>query len=138
MESKYYTPDLEEFHIGFEYQYKSFSNWSNHTLKDFWLCDNDGCIEDYVLTQQTLNSFRVKYLDQQDIESLGWKGNESNTVYFKKDNYRLVHWITKEGRDISIYENYDGGLEEETLIRSSKIKNKSELRKLMKQLRINE
>lgn len=85
---------------------------------------------------ELLDFWNEKSLDKEDIESLGWKGQESNSVYFTKDNYRLVHWITSDGRDINIFEKYDGGTQEECLIRKAKVKNKSELIKLLKQLEI--
>ena len=121
---KYYTPEIEEFYIGFEYEI---------CYDELWFVRN---IPFYPLVKDIQYKYRVKYLDKEDIESLGWKGQESNSVYFTKDNYRLVHWITSDGRDINIFEKYDGGTQEECLIRKAKVKNKSELIKLLKQLNI--
>lgn len=163
--NKYYTPNPDEMYIGFEYEIQDelVWDWNNEfrNKKDFlgnlitgsykkfnfgWfpkIYDGSELLKyeiQYVCIDNTLEpklrSYRVKYLDKEDIESLGWKGNDSNSVYFTKDNYRLVHWITNEGRDISIFEKYDGGTQEECLVRKCIIKNKSELVKLMKQLEI--
>jgi hypothetical protein len=137
MENKYYTPAIEEFHVGFEYEQSSIKmvapkKWSKEI---FYL--NNGHI-DIVKYGDLDKNTRVKYLDKEDIESLGFIGQEANTVYFKKDKYRLVHWLASNeiGRDISIYESYDGGTQEEALVRKVIIKNKSELKKLLKQLGI--
>ena len=134
---KYYTPEIEEFYIGFEYEYEdinesgSTTSWYKTVIKE-----NECYIIDQHLKYSDDLNLRVKYLSKEDIESLGWKGQESNSVYFTKDNYRLVHWITSDGRDINIFEKYDGGTQEECLIRKAKVKNKSELIKLLKQLNI--
>lgn len=73
VDTKYYTPSLEEFHIGFEYEFKLYKDgiteWEPTTLnvcavlKD-WVADNPFA--------QPLSDFRVKYLDKEDIESLGF------------------------------------------------------------------
>lgn len=132
---KYYTPDISEFHVGFEYEtmyLQDYDTWK----KEILLEDDAGYFHSIYFGDAVPTEFRVKYLDKEDIESLGWKGQESNSVYFTKDNYRLVHWITSDGRDINIFEKYDGGTQEECLIRKAKVKNKSELIKLLKQLKI--
>ena len=136
---KYYTPELEEFHLGFEYEYKSFSYWTKHSLEDFWICDNDGCIEDYVPTQTTLSLFRVKTLDKEDIESLGWKfikQHPGTTNFdFEKEGYSL-HFDPEFGNkwNLGIYDGEDQDIEFNYF--SGYIKNKSELKKLLKQLQI--
>ena len=130
---KYYTPDISEFHAGFEFEEESISRlmYHNKMFRFNWFD-----LQKEIITGIDDKKIRVKYLDKEDIESLGWKGQESNSVYFTKDNYRLVHWITSDGRDINIFEKYDGGTQEECLIRKAKVKNKSELKKLLKQLEI--
>jgi len=130
---KYYTPDLNEFYIGFEYEYQSFSNWAKHKLEDFWLCDNDGCIEDYVPTQSSLSLFRVKLLDKEDIESLGFKLlTTSYGIQYSKDKTLIKFSYDKK----LIIEKYfeDFGIVYTVFI--GDIKNKSELKKLLKQLGI--
>lgn len=145
--NKYYTPEIEEFHVGFEYElhetipddngcilYSKKKEWQYRVLTIGHMCQP----LNYDFFINNSDRLRVKYLDKEDIESLGWKGQEANSVYFKKDNYRLVHWLANNeiGRDISIYESYDGGSQEEALVRKAIIKNKSELKKLLKQLNI--
>jgi hypothetical protein len=145
MQNKYYTPELEEFHFGFEYEYKDGNHWRT-------------CIADEITYQQTdfgnrseiyhmypernpffiglsndinspYNRFRVKYLDKEDIESLG----------FVKD--RIGSGFNKDGCTIWLYDNNYIGITpteihgEQPYFRGT-IKNKSELKKLLKQLSI--
>lgn len=118
--NKYYTPEIEEFHVGFEYYLKGENN--KRIL-------STNCTVDTELS-------RVKYLDKEDIESLGFEGQKANSVYFKKNGYRLVHWLDKPVRITTILKLYSDGDEE--VIFKGIIRNKSELKRLLKQLNINE
>lgn len=75
MENKYYTPSIEELHSGFKCEIRTDrpnDTWSNHT----WYSKNFGDLEgDWI-------SVRVKYLDKEDIESLGWKYEKTNHIRF--------------------------------------------------------
>lgn len=146
--SKYYTPSIEEFHVGFEYEMKStFGDGTTKTPEDYDKAE-------WVKTLYNLRSFpyvdrmmrgknseilppalRVKYLDKEDIESLGWQ--------YRIDSY----WIEKgdeiwslysTGNDPDIYWQIScssrHGYTKYTM--RFKIKNKSELKKLMQQLGI--
>lgn len=132
MENKYYTPEIEEFHVGFEFEQFENNNWQQTTLESdeaerFFVMLNAYELKDFV---------RVKHLDREDIESLGWKlfkqGNVNFFTFrmFTNDDIQMhfsfgqpakIGFSTREGEEFS-------GL---------KIKNKSELRKLMQQLNIN-
>lgn len=86
MNSKYYTPTLEEFHAGFRYESYSVSTYDGNTMSHNWeprifkdghkiYAGND------VLIPETC---RVKFLDQQDIEELGWNYSGRTTeLWFK-------------------------------------------------------
>ena len=137
MNNKYYTPKIEEFHVGFECE------WQSRVRNETWnkqISDTDlvsiayDAIEHSDEDEPFEEQFRVKYLDKTDIEDCGWEGQKANSVYFTKDNYRLVHWISDAERTISIYETYDGGTQEECIVRKDKIKNKTEFIKVLKQL----
>ncbi len=123
---KYYTPTVEEFHQGFDYEIE-ITKWTNGGKEKEWqqLTYNIS----YNLPYGT--TCRVKYLDKEDIESLGWKGN-GNSYLHSEGKFRLV---------IESFDNYQtilietlGGLKYYGYLES--IKNKSELKKLMKQLGI--
>jgi hypothetical protein len=131
MENNYYTPELEEFHIGFEYE---------------WLNENNDWIKESSPTEITEDGFdeqtyglRVKYLDREDIESLGWiitwedckKYGDYYKGYLNKTNI----WYAKLTNQIPYVVLTGGESNGNTRV---KIKNKSELVKLIKQLGINE
>jgi len=70
--NKYYTPTIEEFHVGFEYELKTEGEWVSQTLDI-----------DYSLNRVAgglANNTRVKHLDQEDIESFGFELNRSRTA----------------------------------------------------------
>jgi len=138
MESnKYYTPDIEEFYVGFEYESlqderypEKDSSWGKQSIDDEW--EMRAFIGYYC--GDHLAGLRVKYLDKEDIESLGFERQVAHSVYFKKDGYRLVHWVTKTkiNREVDIYKVFDK--DDEQLIFRGIVKNKSELKKLLDQL----
>lgn len=124
-EGKYYVPQLEELFVGFEYEVPHTLNGGGWKLKTLDLCPGcpDGRLE-YLECLIKAETIRVKYLDREDIESLGWvkyaDGFRHGSLYGLQQlrNYRLriniVHQTIFEGT----------------------IKNKSELRRLMKMLGI--
>lgn len=121
-DTKYYTPSIEEFHVGFEYEAKD-------PLTKFWVefifeKDKHWWIE--------ANEVRVKHLDQEDIESLGWQSDGTDyPVIFNEDIfYRLIFYNNNKYEIRCSHPSYQfGGF-------LGTIKNKSELKKIMKQLGI--
>jgi hypothetical protein len=129
MENKYYTPELEEFHVGFEYQ----ELWGLENINEEWLPQ----IYDENDSIRTLcETLRVKCLDREDIESLGWKyvpdlsegdGNMRWYGLFKLNEFTITLGLIEGSEIIRKGKN---------TIFEGVIKNKSELKKLMKQLNI--
>lgn len=120
MKNKYYTPELHEFHIGFEFEEKIVDDlWKSSKFLYRWF------EERYFLKQIDNKNIRVKHLDREDIESLGWEFKKDDLGFwdFCKGNNRLQFFPEKE-KNISIFLN------------SYTIKNKSELKKLMQMLNI--
>lgn len=137
MENKYYTPTIEEFHIGFEYEtyelYETPNRWKINIFGEEHM-ELDHIV---FLLMEHPDMIRVKYLDKEDIESLGfeesmdepdewfwrYKGNIDIQLYYddKIDSTEL-------GIGISIYIN--------TKVFDGYIKNKLELKILLKQLGI--
>lgn len=140
--SKYYTPQLEEFYIGFEYEeyhdpihYKvkndSYRKWNKkifngkHTIVR--IHQQDDSVIDFFRPELNSEYFRVKYLDSSDIESLGFKETLKglnqfcsnsfviNTDYSDENNCAILTILNKH-EDI-----YFRGL----------VKNKSELKQLL-------
>lgn len=149
MENKYYTPAIDEFHAGFECEIMTSYGFIKGHWPDTLKSDTRSSFIGTGEYEQTkYGTFRVKYLDKEDIKGLGFKGNDSNSAYFTKYNCltsngtnnlncRLVHWINKgRDREVDIYAIY--GKEDEQLIFRDVINNKSELVKLLKQLGIDE
>jgi len=131
MKNKYYTPKIEEFYVGFEYEYKMMGTWDKATFDDLITTDTDGALLDYIPTENSLNSFRVKYLDKEDIEYLGFKHIGNNSFESNEDNYLSLEYFKEEkGWYLTYSEN------ESQFGFGGWVKNKSELRKLMQQLNI--
>lgn len=150
MENKYYIPEIEEFHIGFKYKIKDCLSWYKRSYEP----DDDSLVGD-VLSWIKKKEVKVKYLDKEDIESLGWEIKEDNTKLFVLDyekqftncdrkihnkvfiHYNLISkWalITTGNRK---YTYKDENKLDKSITRfCGYIKNKSELIKLMKQLGI--
>lgn len=142
-ENKYYTPSIEEFYVGFEYEEldwdefsREFGENSTHSFKEReWLeYLNLKAMAKHLETHP--NEIRVKYLDKEDIESFEFKScgqlgipygigdgyltpdEEFCMIDHKKDNW---YTISKKNKP-NIYTNVFAG----------KIKNKSELAKILK------
>ena len=130
MENKYYTPEIEEFNIGFEFEFKDNGVWT----KDKFICNSKfGFTFDDM--PELANNSRVKYLDEEDIESLGWefKDTNSNGDLYQKNNFYLYQKETMLNLEDRIIGK---SLIESTHYFYGTIKNKSELIKLMQQLNI--
>lgn len=142
MENKYYTPTIEEFHIGFEYEtyelYETPNRWKINIFGEEHM-ELDHIV---FLLMEHPDMIRVKYLDKEDIESLGWENVEDRGMsenygytfnkpiqYLSGGNvcYKLRYWFTNHRVRI---EHLGGPIFEGT------IKNKSELKVLLKQLGI--
>ena len=141
MENKYYTPELNEFFDKFEYEY--FDIVWEKSIFDFRDLD---VIDDEIRE----GKIRVKHLDREDIEEvllpLGFiikenKYNLSNHIdYLKGSIYEKAIGISLENSLVKIWV-FDFKGENDSKSQQGpfvlKIKNKSELRKLMQQLNIN-
>lgn len=141
MENKYYKPDLEEFHLGFEYEaettnYPDKNNWHPET---FYL--NKSHLD--IVTINTLynNKVRVKYLNKEDIESLGFK-EQSKNYYFKDAPGSLGYWTdilldVRWGLDKIVIKGFRVSLAHESeFLFQGKIKNKSEFKRILKQINV--
>lgn len=137
MKNKYYTPEIEEFHVGFEYEFKwsvdedKQENWYRSDIKDF---------QQFIDIYHPIYSLRVKLLDREDIEELGFEHDSTveqecfykhkSTNFMSENDWWLIYY-EKTGF-ITIHDS-NGNSDNEFY---GEIKNKSELRRLMKQLHI--
>ena len=146
---KYYTPTIEEFHVGF-----SFEDSTNDKEADWvqwYIADRHELAQ--ALDILELHNCRVKRLDREDIESLGWEYMEKMVreehdyevldcweipvdATENKEKYYVL-FIYKEKLHIEYHEYQNSvGRTEDTLFKGT-IKNKSELKTLLKWLKIN-
>lgn len=140
MENKYYTPEIEEFHVGFEYE-EDDSEWSKRTFESYMDLEilNDDIRE---------GNIRVKILNKEDIESLGWelicpaKSKNSCSLYQWNKAYDYegsdleIRWHISHYSDNKLIIHNNQYYDSEVVIFSGTIKNKSELKKLTQQLNI--
>ena len=133
-DKRYYVPELKEFHVGFEFEdwdVKEDENWVKRIVSERGFIKHPHCEN------------RVKYLDREDIESLGFKFIPSIIVDYKlfeihipkKPNTNIIEdWWSLRVEDnyrCQIYQNKDNWRRFFGII-----KNKSELIKVMEMLNI--
>jgi hypothetical protein len=145
MENKYYTPTIEEFHVGFEFEmYNGNSVWSKFICEINY--DNDG--NKLIRIPDSSETHRVKYLDKEDIESLRFEYSanyaDSPELGFLKETHvisvkpfiQYLLYYNPETLQLRIERIVNCGTGKEDYLFNGKIKNKSELVKLLKQLGI--
>ena len=135
---KYYTPDITEFHVGFEYEFRGLDGYWNPTSYEkkvlkakgenefnglAWLAEFDG----------DMKSFRVKYLDREDIESLDFEIKELENwiieAIYKNDCTlkKIKVWFPKQATpSVEIYNTLGN------ITFSGICRNKSELKFLLR------
>jgi hypothetical protein len=140
----YYTPTIEEFHVGFEYEYKNIQGiWVDLIFEVNMIVNypKENKVESIIYSWLKEDKVRVKTLNKEDIEDLGWKEDSrflgTNAVMLNSDRYKIIHKDTihdlyKNGDKYGICCNNTNP----THIFYGYIKNKSELIKLMQQLNI--
>lgn len=139
----YYTPSIEDFHVGFEYEENGFGQPRAFTEESSaWdMAWNKCIIEEDFATPPIINgienkTIRVKYLDHEDIVAEGWEncGKQINESYgFSKDSYWLELY---EDGDVIISSSEPTDDEDYVTYFNGTIRNKSELKLLMKMLNI--
>jgi len=139
---EYYTPAIEEFHVGFKCEKLYFNDHPTH--KGERLVWGEEIIDKYLLgdiiededPEYIINNYRVKYLDREDIESCGWtkQSTSPNSINFTIKKTDLFLYFFTDSKEIII----DNGCIHESLdtFFQGTIRNISELKKLMKQLNI--
>jgi len=161
---KYYTPSPEEIYVGFECEMRprirggiisyarnefTYVDWWKHKIvskepenlyQQIEEFEDPFFLSDYLQYLKD-EAIRVKYLDREDIESLGWKhlyedtfkmsikkfrGREDNDIHLVIMFERILICL---GDDETMYSDY-------LTLFSGIIKNKSELKKIMQQLEL--
>lgn len=139
MEAKYYTPKIEDLHHNFECEVFFENKWNSCIIQNH---EGDFCVMKgfpnklvkFLITEKTIEdkNIRVKHLDREDIESLGWEFvNSVFGDYCLDDKYFLSY----SGGFVEI--GYDKGFQTwKKICLGVPCRNKSELQKLMHQLEI--
>jgi hypothetical protein len=136
MESKYYTPKIEEFHVGFEYEALFTDKKKEPNLR--WVKMNEPFQfkRFYEWLELPEPGLRVKYLDKEDIVSCGFNtGKPLDMYYYTLGDYSLMFVNTfpingYKVRFVSIKDKLDN------IIFHGNIKNKSVFKILLIQLSI--
>lgn len=141
MGNKYYTPSIEELYIGFECEItwdrtatRQSGYYGIETVEDvYWYNQKLELlhIQEFQDKDSQYSKFdiRVKYLDKEDIESLGFEYRHSgkriisNTFYHSENGLELYHNLEENEVVISHINN--------GLLFVGKIKNKSELVRIL-------
>lgn len=128
---KYYAPNISEFHVGFEYEFKH-SDYPENGWKKYDTPVVNVEYENCPFGCTDLSEYRVKCLDREDIESMDFievihsygsfykKGNF--TIEYAYDNVRIVIREIEEQNTTQLFQGV--------------IKNKSELKVILKMLGI--
>lgn len=165
---KYYTPEIEEFHVGFEYQakvvdyYKGIEDVHGQGLKKkdvedvdkgedcdgarykrYRWCDWKVYEDSFYIPDAGIKWVRVRHLDREDIESFNFKQSILHSNIFLKEcdewNHRSAECIGinfNEGFDhlMIFFVEKGGEIKYGQTIFAGKLKNKSELKRILKQI----
>jgi len=141
---KYYTPEIIEFHVGFEFEMhstitQSFCRTATAEWTSIHLHETDFLIA--LLPAIHNKNVRVKHLDREDIESLEWECRLFNQSYnsgeFIINNKYILIFNLIDLFCVIKHINFPDRVEKNIIsVFQGIIKNKSELKKIMKQLNI--
>ena len=98
---KYYTPKIEEFYVGFEYEelkapLHPLGIWDYEYIKFVSELDN---VADNL--EHNFNYIRVKYLDVDDIEDLGWNHLKHQSLGDLTWRFSIIDYNTRIEEDYS-------------------------------------
>lgn len=125
LERDYYVPDVSELCIGFEYSYRADNNIVHRVIEGLYDYE-----QAFIKFLEEDNLF-VKKLDVHDIESLGFKD-----ITILPDNE--MYFFTNNNLNLSLDKDNVIIVKDIDVVFRGVIKNKSELRRLFKQLTLDE
>jgi len=148
---KYYTPEIEEFHVGFEYEHLQDEEMFGEITRGINYClytlDAQDELEVIVANLED-DKLRVKHLDKEDIESLGFGRDmlrvsmvDTYIYNIKGVKFDYILYFTPNKNELFNVRIEDYYINDESRRRTSNvflgdIKNKSELKRILKQLNI--
>ena len=101
MENKYFTPDMEDFHIGYECEIRTLTIWKSGKFPEILELNSE--LDEFgkdSLMKAAHAILRVPYLTKEQIETEGWKENVLN------DNEKALLLFLKNGYELRMYKNY--------------------------------
>ncbi len=156
--TKYYTPTIDEFYEGFEFEYLNIvhsypvklidsnklkitgegvetSSWDKATYHSKFFAypdaDEEWGVGNNLKNYIEIKEVRVKRLDKQDLEELGFLSTEKEHVFKHKQwTIRIVNWCHVNGAAMYITEYLDAA--NINLVFKGFARNKSELSKILK------
>lgn len=91
MAEKYYTPVIEEFHVGFEYEFRGTNDqtgpWQKAVIKDGAQIDD---ITRQLIGGRKVYELRVQYLDKEDTKGEGFTYDEQYKEFVEKEHHTSV------------------------------------------------
>jgi hypothetical protein len=139
--NKHYTPKIEEFKVGFKYEFASSVIIDGVSQPDEW---TSAIIESNDDIELINSNARVKYLDKQDVENLGFRLEFENKNYielFKADEVQISFSTESQLTRIIKFWKFNLEVDGETqynseVVFSGTIKNLSELKMILDMLNI--
>jgi hypothetical protein len=142
--NKYYTPSIEEFRVGFEYEYCPFPEVNTKFKKEVADWQSLDILYDdfeHEPTELFERTYRVKYLNKKDIESLGFKYDPNYTdlpeLGFLEESLcislgiQYLLYYNPEDKLLRIERVVNCGTGSEDYLFNGKIKNLSELKQVL-------
>lgn len=135
--NKYYTPEIEEFHIGFEFEEYIPGTNTEYSKQEYYTTSHFNMMYNTYSNNLQEGWARVKYLDQSDIESLGFEFTINPDFDFiskvqyddtrGKVYYKILLSFGVKGPWVRVQAN-------RTTLFAGHVKNKSELKRILKQI----
>lgn len=121
---KYYTPSIEEFHVGFEYEAMMIheDRFLKHIVEEL----------NHITGFSPPTELRVKHLDQEDIESFGWFHDENECYY--DGNWGDIALYHSDGERKVRIVAYPHSPIKSSILFNGTIRNKSELKRVLTQI----
>lgn len=131
---EYYTPDIEDIHIGYECERESnYGRWYKDIIEEIQLTSSDNPFQK-IISDVANKALRVPYLNAEQLEKEGWKLDFSRYVtpgvVLCKGDYTVWIW----SGDIKLI--WIRGKNDESLFKGE-CKSINEFRKICKMLNIN-
>ena len=101
MKNKYFTPDMEDFHIGYECEISTPTIWKSGKFPEILELNSE--LDEFgkdSLMKAAHAILRVPYLTKEQIEAEGWKENVLN------NNEKALLLFLKNGYELRMYKNY--------------------------------